>query len=401
MKRKGKTHRFFTALLNDVNSARRMIKEGFDINTLNEDEDPLNFAVRHGNLPAVKLLLDHGVKPRIIDQALLAVFKCCGHKTRDNYILYTLYTNILKLLLKHGADCNAPAGIFATPLLLAFESASLEWVKLLLEYGARATAVDIFRKTALHYAALNPRLNVIEFALDHLGLDIDKSDICGWSALYDAASNNNISGCEFLLKRGAMVDKTCYSGGTLLSEVVNTVTEETIQLLLDYGADVSHKSRGESVLEIAAKGDNVRIVVRHIARMEHVNRGADEYDLQTIRNNNDYNRYYQNCLQELQEMEVTNFYNKLSVFGVLTKRKKMISRYVRDEELVKALEKENCDVRFPIYFNCLKKRFYAEVKRHSAAKLLGNLFGFNDPLHIVNQKIVSYLMDKDLERLKI
>lgn len=82
-----------------------------------------------------------------------------------------------------------------------------------------------------------------------------------------------------------------------------------------------------------------------------------------------------------------------------------MKRCARNEELVEALEKENYERKFPIYFTLLQKKFYDEVERQRlrkrAANVLSNIFEFNDAFHPVNKKILSFLGDQDLEYLKI
>lgn len=124
-------------------------------------------------------------------------------------------------------------------------------------------------------------------------------------------------------------------------------------------------------------------------------------DQQLIDNDDDYREYYEICMQELRDMKEAKFYNSVSVFDIFAGSKQMISGYAKNEELIEALKVGDCEKRFPIYFTPLIKRFYVEVSRQKlrklAAKILGNLFEFNDPAHVVNQKILSYISDVDLK----
>lgn len=61
--------------------------------------------------------------------------------------------DIVRLLIKHGADVSVRDKTDATPLHLAAFSGSSEIVRLLLEQGADVTVVDMNHKTPLHLAS--------------------------------------------------------------------------------------------------------------------------------------------------------------------------------------------------------------------------------------------------------
>lgn len=127
---------------------------------------------------------------------------------------------------------------------------------------------------------------------------------------------------------------------------------------------VSDKLENKSVLELSMMaGDAIRnIIIEHMAKMHHLELQVDEYDLQTIENEDCLKDYYQRCLQEIESMKKTSFYQNLSI-DVLFKCEKVISAYTRNKKVVKALEKKEYERKFPIYFTSLKKRFHAIAKK--------------------------------------
>lgn len=104
-------------------------------------------------------------------------------------------------------------------------------------------------------------------------------------------------------------------------------------------------------------------------------------------------------------MKKTIFYNNLSVYNILTESDSLILAYARNDELVKALEKIDGEKRFPMYFDSLNARLRDAVcmqkLRAAAAKVVEELFEFNDPFHVISENIVSYLNAKDLRRLQM
>jgi hypothetical protein len=91
--------------------------------------------------------------------------------------------NLVRLLLKHGADVNHRSerlGIVNTPLQIASLTGMVGVVKLLLSHGADPEAQDLLGMTALQQAAFGGRLQVIKVLLEqqneHLGADDDEEE---------------------------------------------------------------------------------------------------------------------------------------------------------------------------------------------------------------------------------
>lgn len=134
---------------------------------------------------------------------------------------------------------------------------------------------------------------------------------------------------------------------------------------MEYGADVAYKMKGRSILEMAAErtawhdnfafGVNLNpytdvkfFLMRHAAKMVYMNLGINEDDRRTIENHDLYRGYYEFCTEELEKMKEAKFYNDVSVVSVLMETDRIISRYARNEELVRALEGRDYDNEFPI-----------------------------------------------------
>lgn len=105
-------------------------------------------------------------------------------------------------------------------------------------------------------------------------------------------------------------------------------------------------------------------------------------------------------------MKTINFYNNVSIFSISVGNKGVISKYARNEDLIMAFKKISCENEFPIYSAFLRNKsswFDAEVEKqrlqNAAAEVLRRVFEFNDAAHQVNQKILSYFRDEDLQFL--
>lgn len=412
----------FAVCLPNTDIADRMIQNGADVNTQDSDgESVLHKAVKYNNSQQVRLLLEHGADVSFDDNY--------GHNPLHyNAEIYHHYKvdlglhdphesqkqiyEIYKLLLSKGANLNQGNHRGTSPFLAALKADNLAIVKLLLENGADIKAVDWSGKTALHYVAQNPNEDVVEFILDQ-GLDIKSRAKDGSTPLHCSVIGRNLAGCKVFLRRGAVVNSKCLKGQTPLSQSAGThvfrPNGEIVRLLLEYGASVADGLiEGRSILEFVAedmdKNDEMRnILMQHMAKLQGLDLPTNESDQRTVKSNPWYHVYYQKCLRELESMKKTIFYNNLFVFNLVSGNDRVISGYARNNELLKAFEEIDCENRFPIYFKSLKARLRTAVNMQrllaAAAKVVEKLFNFHDPFHVISQKIVDYLREKDLEML--
>lgn len=410
---------------NQIDHARHVLEAGADVNSDCDGWPPLHCAANYGNLPAVQLMLEYGAD--VSSETGLGQ-KTALHMIPNRYISKSIWPGtsysvqeyeIFKLLLESGASIDARDIYGATPLFYALRFSDMKTVQLCMDNGADITAVDIKGKTALHYVVgTNQHVNRIGFVLEQ-GFHPDCGDNDDHSALHYVVDQGSPEACEFLLKRGAMVNrKSCKTNHTPLSRFILKVSERfheychmrvapMIEILLEYGAEITDKIGNLSILEVAAAEhihECIKVVLmKHVAKMAFLGVGADL--LTIIENKNCYKKYYQRCFEELQFMKTTKLYDNVSIFNIFMGSEKKISGYARNEELVGALEKGNYEMQLPMYFPSLKKRFYPKVDKHRlrvpATKIVSNIFKFNDPFHPVNQKIFNYLSDDDLKFLEM
>ncbi len=140
-----------------------------------------------------------------------------------------------------------------TPLMVALRSkADMVEIISLLDRGADINARNINGFTPLMYAAFHHHETVAE--LLKRGADIHAKDVWGRTALFFAASSSKTA-LQILLDAGADPNSQDVDGKTALMEVLNIyhkdlpyeeilqLRKEHIQLLIDYGADISLKDK--------------------------------------------------------------------------------------------------------------------------------------------------------------
>jgi hypothetical protein len=91
---------------------------------------------RGGKRTAVEAMIAHGLAPR--ELRTLGV-EAAVPREGDGYDLIRRRNNVMRLLIKHGAD---PSGNSHAALRLAAKNGALDAVRLLLEFGADPDAID-------------------------------------------------------------------------------------------------------------------------------------------------------------------------------------------------------------------------------------------------------------------
>ena len=123
------------------------------------------------------------------------------------------HTKIIRLLLKHKADCNERDSEGLTPLMLATINGYDDVVDLLLSNGAKIQLVDNQGQSALHLAVLHGRDRLLATLLQHC-----KDD-------------------------SATINGYAENGKMPLHIAIDMGFEAAVEMLLESGANVQHRTR--------------------------------------------------------------------------------------------------------------------------------------------------------------
>jgi len=148
---------FMAAQEGDVEKVSQLLEKGADVNYKDKTvfgHTPMTIAAAWGYTNVVRLLLDHGAS---VDQ------QDDGGSTALHRAASTARSEMVKLLLDRGADVNRRDKIGRTPLFFAtFRKSPPENARLLLTKGADVNARDNKGETAFYYAQANANQDVIE-----------------------------------------------------------------------------------------------------------------------------------------------------------------------------------------------------------------------------------------------
>lgn len=169
-------------------------------------------------------------------------------------------------LLSQGFDANALDDKGQSPLYLALREGSFKVCAVLLDHPQtqfdRANAVG---ETPLMMAALRGHAEWVGRLLDR-GAKLngtDNGDKPGWTPLHYAASGPDAGTVALLLSRGALVDARSPNGSTPLMMAAQYGPEDSVQQLLQKGADpLAKNDLGLNAADFAARGGRESLAKR-------------------------------------------------------------------------------------------------------------------------------------------
>ncbi|GAM40220.1 Pfs, NACHT and Ankyrin domain protein [Talaromyces pinophilus] len=160
--------------------------------------------------------------------------------------------NVVKLLMKMGADLEETDSNGRAALSYAARNGRLLAARLILENGAQLQAKDVNGRTALLWAAEYGHETVVELLLEK-DANIHDKDEYGYTAVILAAGNGHGAAVKILLEKGAKAMDMDESGRTALSYAAEGGYQDVIDLLLGNGAKAQGTDRaGHAFTEISA-----------------------------------------------------------------------------------------------------------------------------------------------------
>ena len=234
----GFTPLHFAVRQGDMESTRRLVAAGADVNTVSADgKASLELAIYNGNYEVASFLIDNKAQVNHADaEGFTPLFWAVDRRNMETnpgmpWMVTLDPLPLVKKLLASGANPNAfvdniptsrrsalnltPRTTFATALARAAFSADMELVQLLLSYGADPNIVSSHNETALMQAAgyawidgysrgkSNAERLVVIKLLVKLGANVNAADDAGITALMGAGNFGDLPIIQYLVDAGA------------------------------------------------------------------------------------------------------------------------------------------------------------------------------------------------------
>ena len=273
---------------------REMIAAGANVDLQHPllQRTPLLMAIRQSHAHVVKILLENGATPDLMDSMSNSPLSLSISSGLCDGLA------IPKMLLDYGADVNLRGRRHEhSPLFIAVKFCESSVIQLLIDRGAdvhfREAETEM---TMLHAAAEKARPLEIVKVLVEAGVDADSRESSGMTPLMVAASKGATSTVQALLDCGADIHLSTPEGRIALHFAANSEerhTAETVRLLMDRGVDpnvrdaqqctplhVTREEEGESLkrakllldygADLQARDIEGKTVLHHFSKRRHL-----------------------------------------------------------------------------------------------------------------------------------
>lgn len=229
---------------NDVETARRMIAAGADVNAAYDEYENRSLldVSYQGNLDLVKMLVEAGADVNLSDgSGVVPLVRAIvsWHETDE----------VVKYLIECGANVNACEGESWTPLEAAVHENASDIVKILLKAGANPQIFSEKGEYSLVTAADWGYVDIVKMLLDAgANPNFSRSENC--TPLIAACRWGHDEAAALLLQAGAnpnVIDSDF--GDSLLMQAAEDGNPKCVKLILGLGVDVNHRNHdGETAL---------------------------------------------------------------------------------------------------------------------------------------------------------
>lgn len=181
--------------LNNIKTVEILIANGAIVNYKNKDGwSVLHLIAREGDEQMLQLLIENGLNVKMKTKngrSALHIAALHGH------------LKMVKILLNLGLDVNEKDKCGNTPICEAVLGNHLAVCQKLISNKADSSIINISGFSLIHLAAFEGHIEMIQFILNELSVDINFVNKNNLTALHCAARKNKVEAYNFLLKNGA------------------------------------------------------------------------------------------------------------------------------------------------------------------------------------------------------
>lgn len=425
-----------------VQVLRFLLERGVSVDSIDKSGDTvLHVAVRNKeDMEMVELLLQYFTKVHHRNNFGDTVFHEAIRNASSKFSSKASYfLEISRALLKKGADPNIGDRYGVAPVYYTVSEKKLPAIQLMKEYHADFGYVSKANQNLLHLLAfkhVNDKRSdkswetMFDLLISENCMDINKSDKRGQSPLHLAIKHNNLAivrkliengadvnrknadgarpldrvgamakigdghaALRMLLKHGAHVNARDIHGETALSHALSIRSTANVEELLKHGADINEAFFLDLVVLHHDLDDNPALdcILRHYLKLKAAGMWySKEYDT-LIDTQEDYVRFYEECLAEIDVLKNCVIDARLSIYEWLRMSPNGKCCHVNNEMLKSIVESNKLEQKFPKYFVVILGA-YREMKMRKSVM---------EPAKIAWRAVtkIDYLPDACVERI--
>ena len=199
----------------------------------------------------VKILLKAGSNSNIADHE--------GHTSLSAAVFGNCSKNIIRTMIKHGANVNATNKESVTALMLASKEGNVDAMNILINAGADQTFEDDDGNTWINYAIHGDCKKEVFQSIIDLGTDVNAMNKFNVTALMMACEKGNVDAINVLINAGANMAIKDADGDTWIHYAIyGDCEKEVLQSITDLGADVNAtNNENVTALMMACEKGNV------------------------------------------------------------------------------------------------------------------------------------------------
>ena len=241
-----------------IEIVKKLLSDGYDFNKWHhKDEESgdslLHIAVKSGNDEILKLLLEKGLNPLVVDND-------------NNNPLHLAAKNnnadMVATLLQYKIDVNIPGEYANAPLHLVSKNGNVVIAKSLFEGGANLEATDNSKNTPMHYAIVHKNIELLKYLLEK-NANLGATNVVGHTPIHLAASEGNLEAVKALVEKQADFNAMALDKKTALDYAIEENHTKVIEFLREKSATSSKKtppamSGGGTRSAVATRGGGSR-----------------------------------------------------------------------------------------------------------------------------------------------
>ncbi|XP_037030732.1 uncharacterized protein LOC119070484 [Bradysia coprophila] len=257
MDSEGRTVLSIAAAQGNLETVRQLLDRGLDeTHRDNAGWTPLHYASFEGYADICTQLVESGAKIDECDNEGKTALHLAAQEGRDSVI-----EALLSIHNRNGCvDLRAHDG--KTSFRLACIEGHIECIKTLLKFGCDVNLKDADSRTTLYILALENKVKIVKFLLDHSNINVNIPDSEGRTALHVASWQGHIEMVKLLISQGhADVNAMDHDCRTPLHSCAWQGNHEVMEILLYFGAVADHACKqGATALGISSQEGHEKCV---------------------------------------------------------------------------------------------------------------------------------------------